>query len=280
MNVDMLYYNTSKWCGKEVQVFLPDGRQFEPPEGPFCLWDACFACSIEAKIDFPAKSFVEMKGGTCWGRNVEGLRVKVLDNSIWHYNTDGTGGRLDTFEGARGTAVGTGPAVTGPGGVPFPSKSARAGMAVPQVSGEPGKGKCPLGEVKCAAGYKYTCTEINPGNLGESGVGEADGSLDTECQLLRRRGMHTLSCRDEKGEQYGRFQGRTAFAAVSRVVLVLFACVSSHTLSSMSCATQGASETTPDDARAVVAYNHDQVVLRTETLCRRCVGNSLRAMTP
>lgn len=166
-------------------MFLPSGEQYQLAEGPFILWDGCYNCTIEAKIDFPAKAFVEMKGGSCWGKNIEGLHVKVLDNNIWHYRTDGTGGRADDFVGVKGTAVGTGPPVTGPGGVPFPSKTASpagvtsgvaggVALGVPQVSGEPGKGQCPLGQTVCQAGYKYTCTEINPGNMGELVLGETE----------------------------------------------------------------------------------------------------------
>ena len=58
-----------------------------------------------------------MKGGTCWGNNVQDLHVRVLDNNIWERKP--TGGRDATYTGTKSTAEGQGPPVIGPGGTPW-----------------------------------------------------------------------------------------------------------------------------------------------------------------
>ena len=58
-----------------------------------------------------------MKGGTCWGNNVQDLHVRVLDNNIWKRKP--TGGRDLTYEGKKSTPEGQGPPVVGPGGTPW-----------------------------------------------------------------------------------------------------------------------------------------------------------------
>lgn len=58
--------------------------------------------------------FVEMKGGTCGGQNVQGLHVRVLDNNIWKRLP--VGGRDGAYEGTKGTPDGHTPPAIGPGG--------------------------------------------------------------------------------------------------------------------------------------------------------------------
>ncbi|WOO83372.1 uncharacterized protein LOC62_05G006896 [Vanrija pseudolonga] len=82
MNYTMVSGDKEKWCGKEVQIFGPDGKEITIDEGPFVLFDGCAACMSTGIIDLSAKAFAAVKGGTCAGNNPEGLTIKVLGNNV------------------------------------------------------------------------------------------------------------------------------------------------------------------------------------------------------
>ncbi|KAL7422052.1 hypothetical protein Q5752_003825 [Cryptotrichosporon argae] len=81
MNHTMIAENPTLWCGKEVEVFDADGNQIVLDEGPFVLYDACAAAVTSKIVDFSAKAFTQISGGTC-GNNPTGLTIKVLDTTV------------------------------------------------------------------------------------------------------------------------------------------------------------------------------------------------------
>jgi hypothetical protein len=81
MNANMLNNDRNYWCGKEVQIFGPDGNQITIDEGPFILYDGCAACTSAQIIDVSALAFTKLSGGKC-GNNPEGFTVKVIDNDL------------------------------------------------------------------------------------------------------------------------------------------------------------------------------------------------------
>ncbi|BEI85617.1 hypothetical protein CcaverHIS002_0510180 [Cutaneotrichosporon cavernicola] len=81
MNANMVANDVEYWCGKEVQIFGPDGKQIVLDEGPFVLMDGCAACTTASIIDVSALAFTQLSGGKC-GNNPEGFSVKVIDNDL------------------------------------------------------------------------------------------------------------------------------------------------------------------------------------------------------
>ncbi|WWC69834.1 uncharacterized protein I206_103777 [Kwoniella pini CBS 10737] len=95
---DKVWADPTHWCGREVKVYGPDGKELLLSEGPFYIWDSCQNCAGGGKIlDVSGEAFVDAKGGTCGGNNPEGYRYDVMDNYI-----------VDPSVGLGGSSGGTG----------------------------------------------------------------------------------------------------------------------------------------------------------------------------
>ncbi|WVR06727.1 hypothetical protein IAU60_003759 [Kwoniella sp. DSM 27419] len=106
---DKVWADPAYWCGREVQVFAPDGSPVTSPDGPLYIWDSCQNCAGGGNIlDVSAEVFVEAKGGTCDGDNPKGYSYKVLDNFV----VDPSVGLKNTPAGSSSTSKPVTPAAT------------------------------------------------------------------------------------------------------------------------------------------------------------------------
>ncbi|GMK59690.1 hypothetical protein CspeluHIS016_0802960 [Cutaneotrichosporon spelunceum] len=141
MNANMVANDVDYWCGKEVQIFGPDGKQITIPEGPFVLMDGCAACTSANIIDVSALAFTQLSGGKC-GNNPDGFTVKVIDNDL----------SASLGDAPRGPATGT--SVYNPAGgnaAPAPQQPSSSAAPAPASSPAPANSPAPAAEPAPAA---------------------------------------------------------------------------------------------------------------------------------